>query len=155
MKTLEEAFRDSSLSSTPYSGALKVKVCEVGPVVAYRNASGEQRQSTVIGFADATMAVKGILYDVNKLNVVKVGSTVMLLNVIMKNETVKSIVITNRSKILKTGHLEVPASLIKQGKEIACPPPAAEVDINTVQTSPVKTLVTLRGQVVSVSIYFT
>ncbi|XP_056002815.1 uncharacterized protein LOC130049384, partial [Ostrea edulis] len=114
-----------------------------------KNASGEQRHSVVIGFADSTMAVKGVLYDTSKLNLVKDGTTVMLLNVIMKNDSAKSIVITNSSKILKTGPLEVPESLIKQGKAIACPPPADKVDIKSVQTSPVKTLVTLRGQVVS------
>lgn len=98
------------------------------------------------------MAVKGVLYDSAKLPLMKEGQTVMLLNVILKNDMGKSIVLTNRSKVLKTGPLEVPAALIKQGKDIACPPPAAEVDIKTVQTSPIKTLVTLRGQVVSVSI---
>lgn len=148
MRTLEEAFRGST-QSTPYTAALKVKICGVGPVIGYKNASGEKRQSTVIGFADYTMAVKGVLYDSAKLPLMKEGQTVMLLNVILKNYIGKSIVLTNRSKVLKTGPLEVPAALIKQGKYIACPPPAAEVDIKTVQTSPIKTLVTLRGQVVS------
>ena len=153
MNTFEEAFGGSSVASTPYSGAMKLKICGVGPIVGYRNASGDQRQSIVIGFADSTMAVKGVLYDASKLNIVKEGTTVMLINVILKSEGGKSVVITNRSKILKTGPIEVPEFLVKQGREIACPPPAAEVDIKTVQTSPVKTLVTLRGQVVSVSIY--
>lgn len=100
------------------------------------------------------MAVKGVLYDSAKLHLMKEGQTVILLNVILKNDVGKSIVMTNRSKVLKTGPMEVPASLIQRGKDIACPPPAAEVNIKTVQTSPVKTLVTLRGQVVSVSIFF-
>lgn len=100
------------------------------------------------------MAVKGVLYDSAKLHLMKEGQTVMLLNVILKNDVGKSsIVMTNKSKVLKTGPMEVPASLIQRGKDIACPPPAAEVNIKTVQTSPVKTLVTLRGQVVSVSIF--
>lgn len=148
MKTLEEAFRGSS-QSTPYASAIKVNVCGVGPVISYKNAGGEKHQSTVIGFADNTMAVKGVLYDSAKLHLMKEGQTVMLLNVILKNDVGKSIVMTNRSKVLKTGPMEVPASLIQRGKDIACPPPAAEVNIKTVQTSPVKTLVTLRGQVVS------
>lgn len=152
MKTLEEAFRGSS-QSTPYASAIKVNVCGVGPVISYKNAGGEKRQSTVIGFADNTMAVKGVLYDSAKLHLMKEGQTVMLLNVILKNDVGKSIVMTNRSKVLKTGPMEVPAPLIQRGKDIACPPPAAEVNIKTVQTSPVKTLVTLRGQVVSVSIF--
>ena len=47
MKTLEEAFGGSSVASTPYSGAMKLKIFGVGPIVGYRNASGDQRQSIV------------------------------------------------------------------------------------------------------------
>ncbi|XP_052696184.1 uncharacterized protein LOC128174758 [Crassostrea angulata] len=128
MKTLEEAFRGSS-QSTPYASAIKVNVCGVGPVISYKNAGGEKRQSTVIGFADNTMAVKGVLYDSAKLHLMKEGQTVILLNVILKNDVGKSIVMTNRSKVLKTGPMEVPASLIQRGKDIARPPPAAEEEI--------------------------
>lgn len=42
MRTLEEAFRGST-QSTPYTAALKVKICGVGPVIGYKNASGEKR----------------------------------------------------------------------------------------------------------------
>ena len=60
------------------------------------------------------MAVKGVFYDASKLNIVKEGTTVMLINVILKSEGGKSLVITNRSKILKTGPLEVPEFLVKK-----------------------------------------
>lgn len=63
------------------------------------------------------------------------GQTVMLLNFILKNDVGKSIVITNRSKVLKTGPIEVPAVLIKRRKDKACPPPAAEVDIKSLKLS--------------------
>ena len=47
------------------------------------------------------MAVKGVLYEVGKLNIVEEGTTVMLINFILKREGGKSVVITNRSKILE------------------------------------------------------
>ena len=66
----------------------------------YRDASDEQRQSIVIVFAVRTMAVKGVLYEVGKLNIVEEETTVMLINFILKREGGKSVVITNRRKIL-------------------------------------------------------
>uniref|UniRef100_K1RCD3 Uncharacterized protein n=1 Tax=Magallana gigas TaxID=29159 RepID=K1RCD3_MAGGI len=54
-----------------------------------------------VGFADHTMAAKGILYVVSKANVHRNGGTFMLLNVIHKKDF-KTIVMTNRSKVLKT-----------------------------------------------------
>ena len=100
------------------------------------------------------MTAKAILYDVTKANMLKVGTTLMLLNVIIKRDS-KSVVMTNRSKLLKTSPFleSLPAHLIKEGLELACPPPAEVVSINKIKTSPVKTMVSIRGQVVSVS-YF-
>lgn len=154
MKTLKDVFEDGGASSAPYTTAIKVQICGVGEVNNYRNANGEQRQSMTVGFADHTMAAKGILYDVSKANVLRNGVTVMLLNVILKKH-LNTIVMTNRSKILKTGPFqqEVPEYFQKQGQDLACPPPAEMVAINKIKTSPVKTLVSIRGQVVSVSIF--
>ena len=45
----------------------------------------------------------------------------------------------------------LPAHLIKEGLELACPPPAEVVSINKIKTSPVKNMVSIRGQVVTVS----
>lgn len=83
MKTLKDVFEDGGASSAPYTTAIKVQICGVGEVNNYRNANGEQRQSMTVGFADHTMAAKGILYDVSKANVLRNGVTVMLLNVIL------------------------------------------------------------------------
>ena len=153
MKTLKEIF-EGGAASAPHNTALKVQVCGVGDVVNYKNSSGEQRQSLTMGLADHTMAAKAILYDVTKANMLKVGTTLMLLNVIIKRDS-KSVVMTNRSKLLKTSPFleSLPAHLIKEGLELACPPPAEVVSINKIKTSPVKTMVSIRGQVVSVS-YF-
>jgi hypothetical protein len=92
MKTLMEIFEGVSSTSMPYTTAIKAVVCGVGEVKTYKNASGEQRQSLTIGFGDSSMAVRGVLYDMSKKDSLKVGSTVMLLNSIIKKETIKSIV---------------------------------------------------------------
>lgn len=52
MKTLHEIFESGGQSSAPYNTALKVVVCGIGQVVQYRNASGDQRESVTVGFAD-------------------------------------------------------------------------------------------------------
>lgn len=105
MKTLHEIFESGGQSSAPYNTALKVVVCGIGQVVQYRNASGDQRESVTVGFADQSMAAKGTLYDMTKKDTLRVGSTVMLMNSIIKND-MKTIVITNKSKVLKTSPLE-------------------------------------------------
>lgn len=84
MKTLHEIFESGGQSSAPYNTALKVIVCGIGQVVQYRNASGDQRESVTVGFADQSMAAKGTLYDMTKKDTLKVGSTVMLMNSIIK-----------------------------------------------------------------------
>lgn len=76
---------------------MEVQICGIGGVNNYRNANGEQRLT--VGFADHTKTAKGILYDITKANVLRNGSTVMLLNVILKKD-LKTTVMTNRSKIL-------------------------------------------------------
>lgn len=151
MKTLHEIFESGGQSSAPYNTALKVIVCGIGQVVQYRNASGDQRESVTVGFADQSMAAKGTLYDMTKKDTLKVGSTVMLMNSIIKKD-LETIVITNKSKILKTSPLtDVPKERVEEGHALACPPPAKTVEIKAVHTSPVKTLLTIRGQIISVS----
>lgn len=102
MKTLHEIFESGGQFSAPYTTALKVIVCGIGQVVQYRNASGEQRELVTVGFVDQSIAAKGTLYDMTKKDTLKVESTVMLMNSIIKKD-LKTIVITNKSKILKTG----------------------------------------------------
>lgn len=100
MKTLHEIFESGGQSSAPYNTALKVVVCGIGQIVQYRHASGDQRESVTVGFADQSMAAKETLYDMTK----------------------KTIVITNKSKVLKTSPLEdVPRERIQEGHALACP----------------------------------
>ena len=68
------------------------------------------------------MAVKGVLYEVGKLNIVEEGTTVMFLNFILKREGGKSVSSQIEAKYW-TGSIE--EFIVKQGREIACLPPAA------------------------------
>ena len=95
MKTLNDIFESGGQASAPYCAAIKVAVCGIGQVVQYRNTDGDQRESMFVGFADQSMAVKGNLYYLTKKETLRVGTTVMLMNTIIKTNT-KTIVITNK-----------------------------------------------------------
>ena len=56
-------------------------------------------QYLIVGFADQSMAVKGTLYDLTKKETLRVGTTVMLMNTIIKRNP-KTIVITNKCKVV-------------------------------------------------------
>lgn len=116
MKTRHEIFESGGQSSAPCNTALKVVVCGIGQIVQNRIASGDQRESVTVGFADQSMAAKVTLYDTTKKDTLRVGSTVMLMNSIIKT------IITNKSKVLKTSPLEdVPRERIQEGHALACP----------------------------------
>ena len=75
------------------------------------------------------------------------------MNYIFKTEPSEGIVITKNSKVMKTASVEVSASLQTEAELIANPPQAKTLPIKQVKGSPVKSLVTVKGTVISVSIY--
>lgn len=138
-----------SRGGKPYAQPLKVKVCAVGNIQNYQIDSGEKKECVTVGMGDATDAIKGTLYDTSKLKTLTGDSTVILMNYIFKNEGEPAIVITKNTKVLKTGTMEVPQDILEKGKRIANPPPAVTRPIKAVKTSPVKSLVSVKGRVVS------
>ena len=64
------------------------------------------------------------MYDNTKLQSLRVNSSVILINYIFKNDGEPTIVITRKSKVLKTGTIEVPQQIREKGEKIANPPPA-------------------------------
>lgn len=138
--------------SKPYSQPLKVKVCAVGTLQKYQVDSGEKKECFTVGLADATDALKGTVYDSSKLKILSPSSTVIVMNYIFKNDSEPTVVITKNTKVLKTGAMEVPQGIMDKGEKIANPPPAVTRPIKDVKTSPVKSLVSVKGRVVSVSI---
>lgn len=150
MPTLQQVFETVNKES-PYSGAIYAQVCGKGGITHYKNASGQQRQLLTLGLADSTKAVKAILYDISMEEMFEVGSVVLLLNCIIKKDQ-NTIVLTKRTKIRRsTLGQKVPTEIQEQAYAIACPPAAAEISVKDVQTSPIKSMVSVKGQVTAVS----
>ena len=97
--------------------------------------------------------MRATLYDFTKKGTLTPGNSVIILNYIFKTEPSEGIVITKNSKVLKTASVEVSASLQTDAELISNPPPAKTLPIKQVRGSPVKSLVTVKGTVISVSIY--
>lgn len=76
------------------------------------------------------------------------------MNYIFKNEGEPDVVITKNTKVMKTGTMEVPLDVLEKGERIENPPPAVTRPIKAVKTSPDKSLVSVNGRVVPVSIHF-
>lgn len=57
------------------------------------NQSGEERGRVYVGVADSTIAIKCTVYDQEKLRNMEVGSTVLLMNIVVKQDN--SITITS------------------------------------------------------------
>lgn len=132
----------------PYSLPLKLKVCAIGTSQKYVT-DGEKKEYTVVGLADTTDAIKGMVYDSSKLNNMQASATIILMNYIFKNENEGTVVITKTTKVLKTAQMDVPEHLIEKGAAIANPPPAATLALRDVKRSPVKTLVSVKGRIIS------
>lgn len=113
------------------------------------NQSGEERGRVYVGVADSTIAIKCTVYDQEKLRNMEVGSTVMLMNIVVKQDN--SITITSKSRVCKTGPVSVSAEHDRTALELAVPPTSPESPLIDVGKSPVKTMMSTRGQVVAVS----
>ena len=74
----------------------------------------------------------------------------MLLNYVYKYSP-PMIIITSKTKLMQTKEIEVPESWKTEAALIANPPPAETIPLRQAKTSPVKTLVSVKGKVISVS----
>lgn len=139
--------------SKPYSVPIKVRVCAIGTRQKYQTDSGEKKDYAIVGLGDTTDVIKGVVYDSSKLSTgtLQENSSVILMNYIFKNETEPAIVITKNTKVMKTAQVNVPNSLVERAVAIANPPPAATMALKNVKTSPIKTLVSVKGRIISVS----
>lgn len=100
------------------------------------NQSGEEKRRVFVGVTDSTMAVKCSVYDQEKLRNMAVGTTVMLMNIIVKPDN--SITITRKSRVCKTGPVSVSAEHDRTALELVVPPTYPESPLIDVEKSPVK-----------------
>lgn len=141
----------ASKGNKPYSQPLKVKVCGVSSTARYQVESGEKKEYCVIGIADHSMAMKATLYDISKKANLAEGTSVIVMNYIHKTEPTEGIIIPKNTKVMKTFDVDVPTEIQRQGALIANPPPAETLTIKQVKRSPIKSLVSVKGTVISVS----
>ncbi|XP_061169993.1 uncharacterized protein LOC133179218 [Saccostrea echinata] len=133
----------------PYSNPLRVRIFGSSNPSKYMTADGRERKSVTLGAADQEDAIKIVLYDLSKLTSVKDQDSVLLTNYVYKIDPCPCIILTTVSKVMKTLLINVPPHLQATAKSIANSLPAKSVAIRDVKTSPVKTMVTIKGRVTS------
>ncbi|KAJ8316057.1 hypothetical protein KUTeg_006071 [Tegillarca granosa] len=132
----------------PYDLPLKVKVIMVDKVVDYKNGNGETKQSLDFVVSDSTRIGRVRNYDSSKNSVIKAGNSLIIRNYITKGSGNAKLVITANSKLYKTTEEEAVENAELLAKQELHPPPAPEVTLKDVQRSPMKSLVSIKGQVV-------
>lgn len=151
MPTLQALFKMKR--EGPYVPPISVKICAISRQKEYVNADGEEKKYLILGIADTTMAAKCTLYDLTKVKDLEQGKSAMLFNTIIKADN--SITIISKSRVSRIGPITVPSEIENAAQVMANPPASAEVTLKEIDKSPVKSMLSVRGQVVAVSIIVT
>lgn len=134
----------------PYSNPLKVKVIGVGDKSTYTTADGKEKKLVPLGVADKEDSIKVSLYEVDKLQLLKAGECVVLSNYVYRVDPHPTIVVTAVTRVMKTSSFAVPEDVETTAKAIANPAPAKIITIQDAKRSPIKSLVSIKGRVISV-----
>ena len=135
----------------PYSKSVKAKVVAVDKVYKYVNEKKEEKTLLNAAICDDTKAVKCTIYDASKYARFKTGGTVILRNIIKKQD---GVVVTSASKVFPGPAMDVPDDIAQAGRDILDPPPAAIKDVSEALASPPKVRVSVRGRIVGVRFKF-
>lgn len=136
----------------PYQKSVRVLVTGVHPSIEYQ-LDGQTRMVVNCVVADGTRAVRVAVFDQTKFPRFVEGSGVILRNFIIKPETC-TLTITSKSQVFPSAPVAVDASTMEEARRLFSPPPAEVTTIEKALASPVKTKVSIRGQIVKVSIFF-
>ena len=141
MCTLQDLFHNMT---KPYGAFTRVKViCQ-----------GTGSNGNRYGIADHTMAVELILYDDAKASKLICGGFVSLINSSVKTSPHNQVVVGKNTRVSKTGSFDVPDAKETAARDIINPPAATFLPVPEVKTSPMKKLVSVKGQVIAVSIVY-
>ncbi|KAJ8317193.1 hypothetical protein KUTeg_005097 [Tegillarca granosa] len=142
--TLEELCKERG--QAPYNKkSLKVNVFCTDNIRSYKNDQGHEKKSLNVAIGDATMAMKCIIYDEVKFPKFKKGATLILKNIIKKTD---AIVVTSALKAFTVPKVEIPEHIVNAGILIISPPPAEIKPLDDALRSPVKTRVSVMGQII-------
>lgn len=137
-----------TLKPAPYTKHFKCKVLVISAPKPF-NTKGEQKELYHIALGDTTGLIKATLYDEEKLKQMKVGSSIMLTNYILKAD--KTVTITSASKVFRCANIDVDDATKDSAEQLINPAPEKMCKIKLIKSSPKKTLTSLQGQVTKVS----
>lgn len=80
-----------------------------------------------------------------------IGASVVIINASVKLYPRKLLKVTSGSRVTNTGTVNVPDSVRQKAEELVNPAPAAFIKVEAVSTSPLKKMVSVKGQIVGVS----
>lgn len=130
-------------SSKGYAWPLHVRV------VGKSTQGGSSRYAV----ADEKAAAECIVYDGKKEKLMATDACIMIINCNIKHSQMKKFIeITDQTRVSNTGRVSVPDDIRKQAEMIVQYKAAEFIKVDSIATSPVKKMVSVRGQVVGVSI---
>lgn len=136
--------------ASPYDVPLRAKVIIGANPVKYTNSNGEIKTSRDFIISDPTRIARVRSYDPTKDNLLKPGNSIIIKNYITKASGTFKFVVTSTTKIYKTANVDTIKNAESLAKNALNPPPAPEVLLKDVRKSPIKSLVSVKGQIVQV-----
>ena len=129
-------------SEKPYTLPIRVRILD----------KGEGHNENNIAVGDDSAVIECIIYDKDKLKALKLDDSVMIINGVIKKKPRTLLEIGSHTRIIKTGTVNTTDANRQEAINIVHPPAANFLDVASVESSPLKKLISLRGQVVGVSI---
>lgn len=146
MQTISDILNNSNIK--PYYPPLKVILATRSEKITYKK-DNVDKEMMYLGICDVTGHIKATLYDLSQIDHFANGSPIMIRNYLVRPD--KTIAITSKSQIFRTGQLQVPDSILQQAVHSVRPPTPPPIPPKEVHSSPVKTITSIMGTVTQVS----
>lgn len=135
-------------TSSPYARPLKAQILGIGPVKDFIASNGEPRQFVQLGLATHEQAIKGFHYNPEKLKTIKENNFVIIKNYNTRQDG--NITLNASTLMYKCSSFEIPQTIKDVARQFVYPPEANIVTIMEASSSPVKTMVSLKGFITQV-----
>lgn len=142
MQTISDILNTSNIK--PYYPPLKVILATRSEKITYKK-DNVDKEMMYLGICDVTGHIKATLYDLSQIDNFANGSPIMIRNYLVRPD--KTIAITSKSQIFRTGQLQVPDSILQQAVCSVRPPTPPPIPLKEVHSSPVKTITSIMGTV--------
>ena len=130
---------------------LKVRVVKLGNTVQTKSSNGSDFEILNFSVADSTMALLANCSDAFKMAAIKEGRTLHIRNYSIKN---RRLTIGTKARVLQGLAMVVSEELQKRARELICPP-SPQKRISEVGNAMKGEILTVVGQVVKVSTFYT